>query len=83
MNITIGWAGLGVIVAILMHAAASIWWAAKITNQISNLSLSFSRLDKELEKRDIQIRAIWSKVDNHGERLATVEGKCLAQHGGE
>ena len=73
MSVQLGWAGAGVIVAILVHAAASIWWASKITNQIYNLNISFSRLDKELEKRDVQIAAAWKKIDGLGERVTRIE----------
>lgn len=86
MNVTIGWAGIGIIFTIFLHGAFSIWWASKITNQIDNLTtttgLGLSRLDKELEKRDTQIRALWVRVDNHGERLSTIEGQFKAQNGG-
>lgn len=76
MNIQLGWSAIGVIVAILLHGAASIWWASKITTTISEFKNAFIKLDKELEKRDDQIRAIWKRVDAVNGRLTTVEAKC-------
>lgn len=81
MSITIGWAGIGVVFAILAHGAASIWWASKITNQIANLTNSLVRMDKELEKRDIQISAAWKKLDGIDARVTRVEAKCSLEHG--
>lgn len=73
MNVQIGWAGVGVIMAILIHGAASIWWASKITNQIGNLNGSLIRLDKELEKRDTQIAAAWKRIDCLSDRVTIIE----------
>jgi hypothetical protein len=82
MSVQIGWAGIGVILAILIHGAASIWWASKITSQISNLGTSVLRMDKELEKRDTLISAAWKKIDHLGDRVTRVEAKCNVTHGG-
>ena len=76
MNVQLGWAGFGVILAILIHGGASIWWASKMTNEIENLNSSLIRLDKELEKRDVQIVAVWKKIDWLGDRMTHVEAKC-------
>ena len=54
---------IGLIIAILLHAFATIWWASKITNQITTLNSSLDRIDKELAKRDIQISALWKRLD--------------------
>ena len=75
MNIQIGWTGIGVIFAILAHAGFTVWWAANITNEMKNLSASLIRLDKELEKRDVQISAVWKRVDVFNERLIKLELK--------
>lgn len=71
--IQIGWAGIGVIVAILVHAGASIWWASKITAQIGNLNDNLLRMDKELAKRDDQISAAWKKIDDINNRITVIE----------
>ena len=75
MNIQIGWAGLGVIIAILAHAGFTVWWASKITNEMKNLGSSLLRIDKELEKRDSQIAAAFKKIDSLHERMTRVETK--------
>jgi len=73
LNIELGWTSIGVIVSILLHCSFTIWWASKITNQILNLNICLNRLDKELEKRDAQISAAWSKIDDHAERITRLE----------
>lgn len=64
---------LAVIVTILSHAAASIWWASKVNNTLSNIADSLGRLDKELEKRDARITAIGSKLDDLKDRVIILE----------
>ena len=73
MNIEFTWVSVGVIVAILAHAYHTVTWSAKITTQLENLGNNLIRIDKELEKRDIQIAAAWKKIDGLGERLLKVE----------
>ena len=75
MSITIGWAAIGVIIAIISHAIFTIFWAAKMTFHIENLNNSIIKVDKELEKRDIQISAGWKKLDSINQRLVVVETK--------
>lgn len=62
-----------VVLAILTHAGASIWWASKMTNTLANINATISRLDKELEKRDMSIKAIGEKMDNIRERVIVLE----------
>ena len=80
MNIELSWAAIAVIMSILTHGGFSVWWASKITSQIDTLVLSLTRMDKELEKRDIQISAVWKRVDVLGNRLTAVESKCSIEH---
>ena len=54
---------VGLSIAIFTHAGASIWWASKITTVLDNQTNEFMRLNRELEKRDEQISAIWQRVD--------------------
>lgn len=61
------------VMAILTHAGASVWWASKMTNTLTNINATITRLDKELEKRDISINAIGGKLDNIRERVIVLE----------
>lgn len=63
----------GVILAVLGHAAGSIWWAAKVNSTLSNIAQALTRIDKELEKRDNSINSIGSKLDNIRERVIILE----------
>lgn len=69
MSIEISWVGVAVVISILAHAFATIRYAVRIGVQLENLNDSIRRLDKELEKRDIQISAIWKKLDDIKEKV--------------
>lgn len=60
----------GLILAILGHAFATVWWAAKVSTTLSNILLALVKIDAEFEKRDKQISKLWEKVDHHSETLA-------------
>ena len=70
---------MSLIVAILAHAAFTLWSAATfratIVAKMDQLNNSFTRMEKELEVRDKQIAAAWKKIDNHGDRIIRVETK--------
>ena len=66
------WIALAVvIISILAHAFATVWWASKVSNTLSNILLALVRIDAEFEKRDKQISKLWEKVDSHSETLST------------
>ena len=77
ITLQLGWAGVGIIVAILGHAAFTIWHTATfkttIVIKIDNLVHALSRMDAELQKRDNTIQAAWKKIDDIGNRLIIVE----------
>ena len=73
MNIEFTWVSIGVILAILGHAYHTIVWSSKITTQLETVGHNLIRIDKELEKRDIQISASWKKIDSLNDRLTRVE----------
>lgn len=56
---------------VLCHAAATIWWASKITEALANINKCLSRIDKELERRDTQIAAVWKRVDELRDMIPT------------
>lgn len=80
MNIELTWPAVAIIISILTHGAFSVWWASKITSQIDTLVSSLTRMDKELEKRDTQISAVWKRVDSLGNRLSFLESKVHIEH---
>ena len=61
------------IMAVLAHAAASIWWASKITTVIEGISNTLTRFEKEFEKREKAMEAVWRKVDEVKDRVTTLE----------
>ena len=77
--IEIGWAGAGVIIAVMVHAFFTVWSAASfkatISAKIDNLVASLNRLDIEMEKRDSKISAAFTKIDNLHDRVTRIEIK--------
>lgn len=59
------------LVAILAHAASTIWWASHVSTTLNNIHSSLLKMDKEFEKRDAQISKLWDRVDAHSEVLAS------------
>lgn len=60
----------GIVIAILAHAFATVWWASKVSATLNNILLALVKIDNEFEKRDRQISKLWERVDKHSESLA-------------
>ena len=54
---------IALIISILVHASATIWWASKMNTTMTFIKLELERTRNELTKRDEQITAIWAKID--------------------
>lgn len=80
MSFEITWVSIGVVISILLHAYHTVKWSTKISINLESLANSVLKMDKELEKRDIQITAVWKRVDALGNRLTAVESKCNIDH---
>lgn len=63
MNLHISWELVTLICAVLAHAFATVKWGATISANINAINTTLQRLDRELEKRDVQISAIWERID--------------------
>jgi len=66
---------IGVIISILIHAFATVWWASKVSATLNNILLALVKIDTEFEKRDQQISKLWERVDGHSESLASHEAQ--------
>jgi hypothetical protein len=80
VSFEITWVSIGVLASILLHAYHTVKWCTRISINLESLSTNLLKMDKELEKRDTQILAIWKKVDMIGNRLTAVESKCSIEH---
>ena len=63
MNLNLSWELITLILAVLGHAFATVKWGASITVSIKSMTESLLRIDRELEKRDQQITALWKRLD--------------------
>lgn len=64
----------GVIVAILAHAAATVWWSSRINTTMGFVKDEIVRLNKELEKRDEVFKAVWRRIDELREKVDMTGG---------
>lgn len=63
MMVELSWPLIGLIGAIVIHAASTIWWASKINANVTFMRENLSQIRDELERRDVQIGAIWKRID--------------------
>lgn len=77
---TITWEGAGVIIAVATlilavvdHKISTVKAMTTISVKLDNVVKSVDKMDAELEKRDTQIKALWSKSDNLNGRLIVIE----------
>lgn len=54
---------IGLAIAVLGHAFSTVWWASRISADLSNIL-------KELMKQDIRINHMMVTVDDHSKILA-------------
>lgn len=54
----------GIIVAVLTHAAGTIWWASKINTTMSFIREDLAKATKRYEEQEKEIKALWRKVDD-------------------
>lgn len=71
---------VGIVIAILVHAFATVWWASKVSSTLQNILVALVRIDSEFEKRDRQISKLWEKVDSHAESIAS--HSAILKHNG-
>ena len=64
MTIELSWAAGAIILSVIAHAVTTIRASAKLEAKVEIMTQSLERIDKELEKRDIQITALWRRVDD-------------------
>ena len=68
-------AGLGV--AILGHAFATVWWAAKVTFSLEGIQREMKAIKEELKedgiKKDLKIDALFKRHDELKDRVLTLE----------
>lgn len=64
----------GVILSILVHAGATIWWASKVTSELGHIAEDLARVTREFDKRDVEMRAMWKRVDELRMEVSQLRG---------
>lgn len=79
MNIELNIPTIALIISVIGHAFFTVWSAASfktaISSKMDNLVEALRRMDRELEKRDAVISAVWKKIDGINERVMKIETK--------
>jgi len=73
MSSTLIIAFAGLIIAILSHAFATVWWASKMTANLESITQLMISMGGEFEKRDRAIAKIGEKLDDVRDRMVVVE----------
>lgn len=67
----------GVIVAVLAHAGATIWWASKtstmLANVVSELKVMNDKMSKEDGKLEARIDGAFKRIDEDRHRIVALE----------
>ncbi len=70
---------IGLSIAILGHAFATIWWAAKVTFSLEGIQREMKSIKDELReegiKKDLKIEALFKRNDELKDRVLTLEQK--------
>lgn len=65
--------------AVLGHAFATVWWAAKVTFSLEGIQKEIKAVKDELKedglKKDIKIDALFKRQDELKDRVLTLEQK--------
>lgn len=65
--------------AVLGHAFATVWWAAKVTFSLEGIQREIKAIKEELKEegveKDKQIEALWKRQDELKDRVLTLEQK--------
>lgn len=68
---------IGLALAILGHAFATVWWAAKVTFSLEGIQKEMKAIKDELRddgaKKDLKIDALWKRQDELKDRVLTLE----------
>lgn len=68
---------VGLSIAVIGHAFATIWWAAKVTYTLESIQKNMSEIKSDLKaeiiERDVQIKALWKRQDELREKIITLE----------
>lgn len=77
MTISVIVAIISLCLAVLVHAVASIWWASRITTTVEGISKFLDKIEKEFEKRDSGMKAMWERIDEIKGRVTHLEARRM------
>lgn len=85
MSVTLGpWVigVIGICMAIAGHAGATIWFASSVNSSLKYIKDDLDKITQRIDKADgkveIELKALWTRVDDTRERLVRIESKEVA-----
>lgn len=63
--------GVSLLTTLVVNILCVVFFAGKFISKLESIDLSLNRIDKELEKRDTQISALWKRVDELRDMIKT------------
>lgn len=71
----------GVIVAVLAHAGATIWWASKTNTMLGNVIMQLesmnAKMDREDGKLETKIDGAFKRIDETKDRVSKLEANLI------
>ena len=71
---------ISLIIVVLGHIVATVWWAATITANLKNIKDTLVIIAHNDEENVKMHSLLWSRQDALGNRLTAIETKCSEHH---
>lgn len=71
---------VALILVILGHIVATVWWAATITEKLKSIGEALRSIASADEENEATHKLLWKRQDELGNRLTAVETNCRAHH---
>jgi NAD+--asparagine ADP-ribosyltransferase len=73
---------VALIIVILGHIIATVWWAATITEKLKGIGLSLMTIASNDAENGKMHALLWKRQDEIGNRVTALETKCRVNHKG-
>lgn len=71
---------IALILIVLGHIVATVWWAATITANLKNIKDTLVVIAHNDEENGKMHALLWKRQDELGNRMTKIETRCEAQH---
>lgn len=71
---------IALIVVVLAHIVATVWWAATITANLKNIKETLITISYNDAENGKMHALLWKRQDDLGNRMTAMETKCAGNH---